>query len=153
NVVPLLDCNLTGDTPWLLYEYVSGGTLADAIEEWRALPARGRLARTVRTLHPIASALAVFHRFDPPIVHRDLKPANVLMAGTNPRITDFGIGGLALPLDVTQSHPLPTMLRLAGTLRYCSPERLREPPSDPHPRDDVYALGVIAYQLLRADLQ
>ena len=153
NIVPLLDCNLAGETPWLLYEYVPGGTLADAIEEWRALPTRGRLARTVRTLHPIASALAVFHRFDPPIVHRDLKPANVLMAGTMPRITDFGIGGLARPFDMTHSHPLPTMLRLAGTLRYCSPERLREPPSDPHPRDDVYALGVIAYQLLRADLQ
>ncbi len=153
NVVPLLDCNLSGDTPWLIYEYVHGGTLADAIkEEWRNLSNRDRLVRSVRTLHPIASVLAMFHRFDPPIVHRDLKPQNVLMAGTTPRITDFGLGGVARPLDVSNSHPLLTILRIAGTFAYSGPERWREPTPDPHPRDDVYALGIIAYQLLLADL-
>src|SRR5207253_3822626 len=57
NVVPLLDCNLDGDIPWLMYEFVEGGTLAGLIAEWRELPLPRRLGRAVRTLHAIAGAL------------------------------------------------------------------------------------------------
>ncbi len=149
NVVPLVECNLDGETPWLMYEYVPGGTLADAARAWSALD---RAERALAVLRQLAGALAHVHRLDPPIVHRDLKPANVLMAGDVPRITDFGIGGIAAPPagGAGADAAVPAMLRAAGSRRYASPEQMRgEPPS---PRDDVYALGVIAYQLLVGDL-
>jgi serine/threonine protein kinase len=104
----------------------------------------------------LAGALGQFHRLDPPIVHRDLKPQNNLMAGDAPRIADFGLGGAALRLEPDATGALsaiavqvPTMLRAAGTARYASPEQMLGHP--PHPRDDVYALGVIAYQLAVGD--
>ncbi|HEY1190229.1 MAG TPA: hypothetical protein VGE74_21465, partial [Gemmata sp.] len=97
------------------------------------------------------------HRFDPPIIHRDLKPQNVLMAGSVPRITDFGIGGAAVETSPDAgalsdgSVRLPSLLRVSGTGRYASPEQLHGSP--PNTRDDVYALGVIAYQMAFADLK
>ena len=123
NVVPLLDCNLDGEIPWLMYEFVEGGTLAGAIEEWRALPLPNRLGKAVRTLHAIAGALARFHRFDPPLVHRDMKPQNVLMAGKVPRITDFGIGSVVMQPKAggttgaltAYAARLPSALQGAGT--------------------------------------
>ena len=158
NVVPLLDCNLDGDVPWLMYEYVEGGTLATAIEEWRKLPLPQRLGKAVRTLHAIAGALARFHRFAPPLVHRDMKPQNVLMAGKAPRITDFGIGGVAIQPKAggttggltDYAARLPSALHAAGTRLYAPPEQMLG--STPNPRDDVYALGIIAYQMVMADL-
>ncbi len=158
NIIPLLDCNLDGDVPWLMYEFVEGGTLAGVIEQWRELPLPQRLDRAVRTLHAIAGALGTFHRFDPPLVHRDMKPQNVLMASGVPRITDFGIGSVVLqPEDDTATGAmtahaarLPSALHSAGTRRYAPPEQTLG--STPSPRDDVYALGIIAYQMVMADL-
>jgi serine/threonine protein kinase len=154
NVVPLLECNLSGEIPWLMYEYVEGGTLADALTEWRALIPPRRLGRAVRVLHAITGALGTFHRLDPPLVHRDLKPHNVLMAGSTPRITDFGIGGAAGEGGPTDNGSglavrVPTILQTAGSSRYAPQEQCLG--SAPHPRDDVFALGIIAYQLIVGD--
>ncbi|MBM3982257.1 MAG: hypothetical protein FJ304_18720 [Planctomycetes bacterium] len=158
NVVPLLECNLSGEIPWLMYEFVAGGTLAEAVAEWRDLPPPRRLGRAVRTLYALTGALSTFHRLDPPLVHRDLKPQNILMAGSTPRITDFGIGGAALAAHGGKPDegsdlavPVPTLLQTAGSSRYAPPEQMFG--SAPDPRDDVFALGVIAYQLVLADLK
>ena len=159
NVVPLIDCNLSGEIPWLMYEYVDGGTLAEACVAWAKVAADERFAHALDALRSIASALAKFHQLDPPIVHRDLKPHNVLMAGSVPRLTDFGIGGAAKAVSVSESTPattdfsirLPTVLKGAGSIRYSSPEQMLG--STPDPRDDVFSLGVIAYQLLVGSLQ
>ncbi len=158
NIVPLLDCNLDGDIPWLMYEFVEGGTLADAMKGWGALPLPKRLGRAMRVLHAIASALGACHRLDPPLVHRDLKPQNVLMAGSVPRVTDFGIGSVVMqPKDdpatgsqTAYAARLPSALHAAGTALYAPPEQRFG--STPNPRDDVYALGIIAYQMVMADL-
>jgi eukaryotic-like serine/threonine-protein kinase len=153
NIVPLLECNLSGNVPWLMYEYVEGGTLADAITESRALAPPRRLGRAARILYDISAALATMHRLNPPIVHRDLKPQNVLMAGRVPRITDFGIGGTGDPgtgEHQALSARMPTVLQTAGSSKYAPPEQMFGSP--PNPRDDVFALGVIAYQLVMGDL-
>jgi serine/threonine protein kinase len=162
NVVALLECNLTGDVPWLMYEYVPGGrTLANVIEEFREFTVEDRISRAVPLLHAIATAVGEMHRLDVPIVHRDLKPQNVLMSGDTPRITDFGIGGAAVVAAISDttggftdlSVGLPTLLQgpRVGTLLYASPEQWQGHPPDP--RNDIFAIGVIAYQLVLSDLQ
>jgi serine/threonine protein kinase len=160
NIVPLLDYKLDGATPWLMYEYVPGNrTLVNVIEESGRLAIEHRLAQLVNALQPVAQAVGELHHMSVPIVHRDLKPHNVLMDGATPRITDFGIGGAAVVAAISDTTggltelrvQLPSFLQRTGTLLYASPEQLFGSP--PSPRDDVYALGVIAYQLLTGDLK
>jgi serine/threonine protein kinase len=157
NIVPLLDCNLDGDVPWLMYEFVDGGTLAGLIGQWQQVPLPDRLGAVVRILRALASALATCHRLNPPLVHRDMKPQNVLMAASVPRITDFGIGSVVPQQHgnrtgtlTTNDARLPSALRNAGTRLYAPPEQMLGSP--PNPRDDVYALGIIAYQMVIGDL-
>jgi serine/threonine protein kinase len=159
NVVSLLECNLAGATPWLMYEYVPGGrTLANVIEELQTLTPAERVARSLPLLRTIAGAVGQFHHLNVPIVHRDLTPRNVLMAdGGIPRITDFGIGGAATTAALEDAIGLteftvrvPTLLRSAGTPPHASPQQRAG--AEPDPRDDVYALGVMTYQMLTGEL-
>jgi eukaryotic-like serine/threonine-protein kinase len=159
NIVPLVECNLDGEIPWLMYEYVEGGTLADAVREWQHRSQPKKLSKAAKALFAIASAIGHCHRLATPIVHRDLKPANVLRDATGVlRVTDFGIGGAAVAHpDESQTRELktnsgrvPTLLRAAGSFGYASPQQKNGEP--PHPRDDVYALGVLAFQLFMGDL-
>ncbi len=159
NIVPLVECNLDGETPWLMYEYVAGGSLADALREWQYRPPTKRLSKVAKALLAIGGAIAHCHRLSTPIVHRDLKPANVLRDAAGVlRVTDFGIGGAAVAHpDASLTRDLqstagrvPTLLRAAGSFGYASPQQRSGDP--PHPRDDVYALGVLAFQLFMGDL-
>ena len=159
NIVPLVECNLDGEIPWLMYEYVPGGTLADAVREWNTRSQPKRIRRAVRALLSIGAAIAHCHRLATPIVHRDLKPANVLRDETGAlRVTDFGIGGAAVAHLVdgqthgllTNSGRVPTLLRAAGSFGYASPQQRNG--ESPDPRDDVYALGVLGFQMLLGDL-
>src|SRR5262249_49132897 len=97
-----------------------------------------------------------------PVIHRDLKPANILVQRGREgrfdlRIADFGIGDISTRRALDQSHvatlanlSLPTLLRGAHTPMYPSPQQQRG--RAPDVRDDVYALGVIWYQLLLQDV-
>jgi TPR repeat protein len=150
---------LSADPPCLAYEYIEGGDLAGLIQSQRGgLPPR-QAARLVQSL---AEIVGFAHRLNPPVVHRDLKPANILMEHKNGklalRITDFGIGGLAVQQAVSQSRRgttsgefLTAAWRGAYTPLYASPQQMRGE-DRPDPRDDVYALGVIWYQMLTGDL-
>ena len=153
NVVPLLDAVLDGETPWLLFEYVGGGSLTDLIFKWQGLSDGERETLAVWSLVQLASAVGQFHRLSPGIVHRDLKPANILLHGEGRqvesrkvedggaadfttlrpsdfrlKITDFGIGGVAV--DYLRTQPggmslmtgwLETSLRGSYTPLYASP--------------------------------
>ena len=162
HIVKLIDAELTGDAPWLMYEYVPGGDLVARAAGWRVLPAADRHARARDALQQIATAVAHFHKLG--VVHRDLKPANVLVepdaddrSPATLKVADFGIGGVlsAHELSAVTRAPstgarLATAARGAFTPLYASPQQKKGLPPDP--RDDVFALGVIGYQLLVGDV-
>ncbi len=157
-IVALLNTALSADPPCLMYEYVEGGDLTGLVQQWSGLSVAERAPEALALLRQLAEVVAFAHRLSPPIVHRDLKPANVLVqAPSAVRVADFGIGGIvsaqavgALGASARTSRTVPTALRGSCTPLYASPQQWRgEPPS---PADDVFALGVIGYQLLTGDL-
>ena len=159
-IVALLDTYLNGDPPCLKYEYVAGGDLAGLIRERHRSDPDKLVEQAPRLLADLARTAGDFHRLDPPIVHRDLKPANILVQtiwadDVKLRVADFGIGGVVAQQVLGRTWPghtgaLTSALRGACTPLYASPQQLRGEPPDP--RDDVYALGVIWYQMLVGDL-
>jgi WD40 repeat protein len=164
-LVPLLHTYLSADPPCLEYELVEGGDLAAFIRELHLPPNEPgpRLVeRATDLITQLASAVAFAHRLSPPVVHRDLKPANVLVRrGTKGKVTlrvsDFGIGGVAAGRSLAEARSGTGMgSELSGALRgsytpiYASPQQCGGGP--PEPADDVYALGVIWYQILTGDV-
>src|SRR5262249_51231848 len=146
------------ETPWLMYEYVPGGTLVDAVREWQSRRPTKRLSKAAKALLVIGGAIGHCHRVTTPIVHRDLKPANVVRDECHVlRVTDLGIGGAAVAhLAEGQTHGfktssgrVPTLIRAAGSFGYASPQQRNGDPPDP--RDDVYSLGVLAFQMFLGD--
>jgi len=158
NIVKLLNTHLRVTPPCLEYEYVKGGDLAKWFDERirRATqPSPPQIAEIIRT---IADAVAFAHRQG--IIHRDIKPQNVLVEKTTKneirfKLTDFGIGGImhteALKdLRGAEANSVGTLSRGTYTPLYASTEQ--QSGGKPDPRDDVYALGVLWYQLLMGDL-
>jgi serine/threonine protein kinase len=95
---------------------------------------------------------AVQHAHERGVVHRDLKPDNVLVeASGEPKVLDFGVARASDTSHVLTSAMTQTG-ELVGTLAYMAPEQLSGSHGQVGPRVDVYALGVILYQLLAARL-
>jgi|GEM_PF-3410482 len=160
NIVPLVDVSLQGDTPWLMYEYIPGGDLAELIRRWQKSDREKRVQAALFALRQLCAAVGHFHRATPAIVHRDLKPANVLFdqAIKQLRVTDFGIGAVTAKAalseeargGITTAGRLTSYMRGAHTPLYASPQQ--RDGHDPDPRDDIHALGVIGYQILTGEL-
>jgi serine/threonine-protein kinase len=121
---------------YIVMEYCGGGTLGPIVENESPLDP----ARAVRVGASICEALGYAHRHG--IVHRDVKPANVLLTDHHLlKVTDFGIAKAAFGSgDVT------TTGKILGTVAYISPEQAAG--EEPGPQSDLYALGVILYELL-----
>ncbi|MBB6064011.1 tetratricopeptide (TPR) repeat protein/predicted Ser/Thr protein kinase [Pseudoxanthomonas broegbernensis] len=127
----------TGPVPWLAMEYVEGRPL----NAWAA--AAPAPAQRVRLLESLCRAVHFAHTRG--VIHRDLKPSNILVdAQDRPHIIDFGIAAALERGDLTRMTAAGAVL---GTLPYMSPEQL-DGSAATDPRWDVYALGVIAYELL-----
>ena len=129
--------------PYFVMEYVRGTPLTQYADE-QGLGARGRLDLMIR----ICEVVEYAHQRG--IIHLDLKPGNILVdeAG-HPKILDFGISQvMSLPLPIHWD----TEGMLACTPRYASPEQIGGRRSELTPRCDVYALGMIAYELLTGAL-
>ncbi|WP_432479827.1 Stk1 family PASTA domain-containing Ser/Thr kinase [Nocardioides sp. GXQ0305] len=140
HVVAVHDQGTDDGTVFLVMELVAGHTLRDVIRKEAPMPPRRALA----LLEPVLSALAHAHRAG--LVHRDIKPENVLIAegraaGTV-KVADFG---LAKAVSADTQHTA-TGGVLIGTVSYLAPELVVDGRSDA--RADVYAVGVVLYELL-----
>jgi eukaryotic-like serine/threonine-protein kinase len=125
--------------PYIVLEYLSGGTLEDRLAAGRPLPDD----ETERIAAGIAAGLAEAHAHG--VVHRDLKPANVLFdAEGRAKIADFGIARIGEGGGLTAAG---TVL---GTAAYISPEQAAGEPATP--ASDVYAFGVILFRMLTGRL-
>ena len=124
--------------------YVDGETLRARLVRDRALP----INDVVRLLGELADALAYAH--DHGVVHRDLKPENVLLSGGHAVVADFGIAKALAAATKGDEGKLPTLTGTGialGTPAYMAPEQAVGDPGMNH-RVDLYALGVIAYEML-----
>lgn len=120
-------------------DLIEGGTLADLVRaQRRPLP----FAFVVDLVAKVAGAVGFVHRHG--LVHRDLKPANVLLdEDQEPYVVDFG-----LAVDVAGGHTLTATGRLLGTPAYMAPEQAAGERALVTERTDIYALGVMLYELV-----
>ena len=125
NLVKVFDFSVDAERPFLIMEYVPGGTLSEA---------RGRPLDALAVAHGLLDALAHIHAAG--ILHRDVKPANVLLgADESPRLTDFGIARSDEQTGLTMTG------QVLGTLKYIAPEVAAGKPATA--RSDLYSLGVL----------
>jgi tetratricopeptide (TPR) repeat protein/predicted Ser/Thr protein kinase len=144
NIVTVYDSGVTEDGRlYLAMEFVDGVPL-DAVP--RGGGAAGRRLALERFCR-IGDAVA--HAHGRGIIHRDLKPANIIVDDAGePHVLDFGVAK-AIGADGTEDARLTTAAgEFVGTLAYAAPEQLSGDPSAIDVRTDVYALGVILYEML-----
>jgi eukaryotic-like serine/threonine-protein kinase len=145
NIVKLYEVGEGDGIAWLAMEYVDGGSLYRRVK-YGGLMAPDEAARLVEQ---IARATDFAHTHG--VVHRDLKPSNILMQsprsnGDGPGIPKLADFGLAKQLD--KSLRLTQTGIAVGTPHYMAPEQARGQPDQIGPSVDIYALGVILYELL-----
>ncbi|MEW2416174.1 Stk1 family PASTA domain-containing Ser/Thr kinase [Streptomyces sp. NPDC046866] len=137
NVVAVFDQGTDGPYSYLAMEYVSGCTLRDVLRERGALQPRAALD----ILEPVLAALGAAHRAG--FVHRDMKPENVLIGDDGRvKVADFG---LVRSVDTVTS----TTGAVLGTVSYLAPEQIEDGIADT--RADVYACGVVLYEMLTGE--
>lgn len=142
NVIKVLDTGKVENRPYMVMEFIEGNVLGDLLKNGRL-----DLETTLHLLKPIGAALDYLHASN--IVHRDVKPGNIMLdqAGreARPILTDFGLAKvLGDPSLISQSA-------VAGTFAYIAPEQI-EARRDIDGRADIYALGVMTYQMLTGEL-
>ncbi len=144
NCVSVVDFGVWQDEPYLVMDFVAGTTLRQLIDKGPLPPARA-LALTKQ----IAAGLAHAHAQD--IVHRDIKPANIMITeeighGERVRILDFGLARLRgnVGRDATQTN------MVVGTPNYMAPEQT-VPGSNIDARTDIYAVGVVLFEMVVGD--
>jgi hypothetical protein len=139
NIVNVFDFGEFEGTPYMIVEFVEGGSLSSKVKSGPLEP-----AIALAYLHGIASALDYAHSRG--IVHRDIKPANVLLGPDNsPILADFGLAKLMESSSIKSLTGVTT-----GTPAYMAPEQVTG--HQVGPASDLYSLAVIAYEMLTGTL-
>ena len=135
NIVNIFDVGVEGNDHYIVMEYVPGSTLKDLIKQQGHLP----VAQALRVAEDIARALA--HAHDNNLVHCDIKPHNILMMPDgSAKVADFGIARAVTESTMTYTG------NIVGSVHYFSPEQAKGTMITP--KSDVYALGVVLYEML-----
>ncbi|MFT5328194.1 MAG: sulfatase activating formylglycine-generating enzyme [Planctomycetaceae bacterium] len=136
NIVQIYDYGRDKDGPFLIMEYVDGGSLLDRCREG-ALP----LEEAVELTCQLCDGLGKAH--DAGIIHRDIKPANVLLTEDDvPKLTDFG-----LARQDSEDSGMTVTGAVLGTLDFMSPEQRKDAALTDH-RSDLWSLAATLYQLV-----
>ncbi len=137
HIVPIYDIGEAEQLYYIAMQYIPGETLKDILERQGSLSVQQALA----ILTPVAQALSYAHRRG--VIHRDIKPSNIMISNESwVYLTDFG-----LARDVNGAPGLTRTGMVMGTPEYMSPEQAQGLP-DIGPSADVYALGVVLYEVL-----
>ena len=137
HIVPILSAGEIGGVPFYAMPFIDGESLRSRLVRG----GRTSISEAVRILHDVIDALAYAHARG--VVHRDVKPENVLMSGRHALVTDFGV---AKALE-SRNHDHGEEGFAIGTPAYMAPEQAAGDPQTDH-RADIYAFGVLAYELL-----
>ncbi|MBU0637753.1 MAG: serine/threonine-protein kinase [Planctomycetes bacterium] len=133
------------EQPFFAMEYVRGRPLNELVGQ-KNLDIRQRLELFAKICE------AVQHAHQKGVIHRDLKPSNILVDNSGqPRILDFGVARIT-DADVQVTTLQTNLGELIGTIPYMSPEQVAGDSRELDTRSDVYALGVVLYQLLTGRL-
>jgi tRNA A-37 threonylcarbamoyl transferase component Bud32 len=144
NIVESTDMGFTREgVPYIVFEFLEGSLLSSEIYRVHGLPVR----RALRIARQIASALHAAHSAG--IIHRDLKSDNVFLtdrddAADHVKVIDFGISRFIAAEDDARNRAM-----VIGTPEFMAPEQITDPESVDG-RADIYALGVILYEMLAA---
>jgi Protein kinase domain len=144
NIVQIYALDASAELAYMVMEYIEGDNLAMLLKQCGALP----VAEVRRLVTEIAAALDYVHEHG--LIHRDIKPSNVMLRpATNrsmqPILMDFGVARLL------SSQTRVTSTGLVGTLDYAAPEQIMSAHEVDH-RADIYALGVMTFQMLAGRL-
>ncbi len=146
HIAKVLDAGTTEEArPFFVMKLVKGIPLTDYCDQHRlGLPERLTLFRQICS--------AVQHAHQKGIIHRDLKPTNILVESHDglpvPKVIDFGLAKATSGLQLTERSLFTAFGSVAGTPLYMAPEQAVFNALDVDTRADVYALGVILYELL-----
>lgn len=142
NIIKVFDVGKVENRPYIVMEFVQGSVLAELLKNGKL-----NLETTLSILEPISSALDYMHTHM--IIHRDIKPGNIMVDETSstprPLLMDFGLA------KVLGDSSLVSHSMVAGTFAYIAPEQI-EARENIDGRADIYALGVMTYQLLTGEL-
>jgi serine/threonine protein kinase len=141
HIVPMLTAGDANGLPFFTMPLIEGESLRARLEREGELP----LSDAVRLLREVASALAYAHELG--IMHRDIKPDNVLVSAGSAMVTDFGVAKAVSESAGGGSIAITGTGMAIGTPAYMAPEQASADPSVDH-RADIYAWGVLAYELL-----
>ena len=139
HILPLYDSGTVSGVPFYVMPLASGYSLRDRLRRHGTIP----ITDSLRILRDIAGALALAHRHG--IVHCDVKPENILLEEEHAVLADFGIARAVAAASISEGAPA-TGIPL-GSPGYMAPEQSSAAPVF-DARADVYALGVVAYEML-----
>jgi predicted Ser/Thr protein kinase len=143
HIVPLYSAGSHGDVLYYTMPFIEGESLKHALQEKKRFSPR----EVLRVLHDVVDALGYAHARG--VIHRDIKPGNVLRSGNHAVVTDFGVAK-AISVSMPTAPGMTTSGMVVGSPAYMAPEQLAGDPNADH-RIDLYAVGLLAYELLTGD--